>query len=104
MGCLASTFLQELTCLHFERRLLGAKRLRQASLSSPLQASVHLLRAAFAVNSHAVLDREDVLDEEGGQRFDHVRHFHLAIYKSEALRCWRAAAACLLAPSQPEDL
>lgn len=69
--------LQELTCLHSKLCLLRAELLRQRLRSfTPLWTSFHLLRAAFAVQSGAVLNGEDVLYEEGSQRFDCVRHFH----------------------------
>ncbi len=93
--------IHHLTCLHSTRCLLRAELLwKRFRFFLPLWTSFHLLWTAFAIESRAVLKGEDVLYEEGSQRFDGVRHFHPVIHKSEASQCQRAAAGveavCLL--------
>lgn len=89
--------LQDLTCLHFKCCPLRAEGLWQVLRSfSPLWTSFHLLWAALAIRYRAVLNGEDVLYEEGGQRFDRVRHFHPVIHKSGASQRQRAAAGAVV--------
>lgn len=66
---------QELTFRPSESRHLGGELLgRRSRPLRPRGAPVRHLRAALPTNSGGVPEGQDVLDEEGSERFDGVRH------------------------------